>query len=283
MVKWYHSITTKLVVSFMVLVIAISGLTFVYTYAETQKSINNSLDDHLEDVARTMASQINATEVGTLTSLKPGDENTSGYLAIVQHLREMRNGSTSIINGYIMLVNGTQVTFLVDDAEDEPASIGYIYISPEPDKIQTALTESSASSKIYTDVYGSYMSGYAPVKDSDNRTVVVLGVDMDASTVLASENFIGSTIYVIMGLGVLIAGVIVGVLAFTIIRDIKKLNQTATKISMGDMDVSVDVKRKDEVGELASSFSRMVASLKFMMMSEQEDQVADKPDAQEKK
>ena len=51
----------------------------------------------------------------------------------------------------------------------------------------------------------------------------------------------------------------------TIIRDINKLNRTATKISLGQMDVTVDVKRHDEIGELAESFSRMQASLKIMM------------------
>jgi adenylate cyclase len=49
------------------------------------------------------------------------------------------------------------------------------------------------------------------------------------------------------------------------IRDIRKLNDTAEKISMGDTGVMVDVKRNDEIGELADSFSRMVASLKIMM------------------
>ena len=35
---------------------------------------------------------------------------------------------------------------------------------------------------------------------------------------------------------------------------------------MGDMDVDIDVRRKDEIGELANSFGRMVASLKLMML-----------------
>jgi HAMP domain-containing protein len=66
-----------------------------------------------------------------------------------------------------------------------------------------------------------------------------------------------------------VAAAIVGYLSITKIRDIKKLNKTAEEISKGNMDVAVDVNRKDEVGDLAESFGRMVASLKFMM-SEQE-------------
>ena len=53
------------------------------------------------------------------------------------------------------------------------------------------------------------------------------------------------------------------------IRDLKKLNISAEEISKGNTNVTVEVNRKDEIGHLAESFSRMVASLKFMM-SEQD-------------
>jgi adenylate cyclase len=53
------------------------------------------------------------------------------------------------------------------------------------------------------------------------------------------------------------------------IRDIRALNDSAEKISTGDTNVLVTVVRNDEIGELASSFSRMVSSLKIMMMDEE--------------
>ena len=38
------------------------------------------------------------------------------------------------------------------------------------------------------------------------------------------------------------------------IRDIKKLNKTANEISTGNTNITIDVKRKDEIGDLAESF-----------------------------
>ena len=76
--------------------------------------------------------------------------------------------------------------------------------------------------------------------------------------------------------GDLLAGAIVLVFSKTIIRDINKLNQTATKISHGQMGVMVDVKRKDEIGELAESFSRMQASLKIMMNHDEKSNESEK-------
>jgi HAMP domain-containing protein len=89
--------------------------------------------------------------------------------------------------------------------------------------------------------------------------------DMLATTVIDRKNFIGSTIYLIMALGILIAALIIGLFSVTIIRDINKLNHAAQKISTGETDVIINVRRKDEIGELADSFGRMVASLKIMM------------------
>jgi HAMP domain-containing protein len=52
----------------------------------------------------------------------------------------------------------------------------------------------------------------------------------------------------------------------TIIRDIHRLNAAANAISMGNTEAVVEVERQDEIGELAQSFGRMLASLKIMML-----------------
>jgi methyl-accepting chemotaxis protein len=163
-----------------------------------------------------------------------------------------------------MRVNGRQVVFLMDDAADGPAKIGQIYDQPEP-KVFEAVNGIQISDNVYADEWGTFLSGYAPVKDASGKTSLVLGADMLATTVVERQNFIGNTIYLIMGIAILIAAVIIGLFSVTIIRDIQKLNQAAQKISTGETNVQVDVRRKDEIGELGASFARMVTSLKIMM------------------
>ena len=72
-----------------------------------------------------------------------------------------------------------------------------------------------------------------------------------------------------MLIGIGITAVIIGIISKTMIRDIRALNDSAEKISTGDTNVLVTVVRNDEIGELAGSFSRMVSSLKIMMMDEE--------------
>ena len=265
MVSARHSLQTKLTASFIILILLISGLTFFYTYGATKTALKEATQDELIQVAGIMATQINGDNV---ILLQPGEENTTRFIGIRDHLAAMRANSNEITNAYIMKDSGNGIVFVVDDiygTDSNAARIGESYTTGENSTIAEAMKNPVASKDFYTDKWGTFMSGYAPVRNSAGETVAVLGVDMTADKVMAKQDFIGYTIYLIMGLSALIAGLIIFYFSRTMIRDIRKLNDTAEKISMGDMSAMVDVQRNDEIGELANSFSRMVTSLKIMM------------------
>ncbi len=57
----------------------------------------------------------------------------------------------------------------------------------------------------------------------------------------------------------------------TIVVPVKKLTEVANQVSRGNTDMAVpSIKTKDEIGDLAKSFGRMVASVKFMMSDKEE-------------
>lgn len=71
-----------------------------------------------------------------------------------------------------------------------------------------------------------------------------------------------------VGLATAAATAIVAFLfSMTMTRPIVKLARTADAVSMGDTDAVVEVRSNDEIGDLASSFSRMMASVRFYMTS----------------
>jgi len=233
--------------------------------------LNQSARDKLMDITGAMSTQISGD---ALMSLSPGDENTSTYLAMVDQMRDMRSNSADIINIYTMKLSGDNVSFIVDDAEDGAAAIGQEYSHPELAQIKEALTTPSASPTFYSDEFGTYMSGYAPIKDANGTTVAILGVDVTAVATLQQIDNVRNSTAIIIVLSVVIGTVIILLFSLTLIRDIKKMNQAAERISTGDMTASIDIKRKDEVGELADSFGRMIASLKIEMMMRDEEELA---------
>jgi HAMP domain-containing protein len=65
-----------------------------------------------------------------------------------------------------------------------------------------------------------------------------------------------------LGLGVvaLLASVIT---AQTLVRPLRTLKEATDRISKGDVDVEIDIRKGDELGDLADSFERMVAAIRF--------------------
>ena len=47
------------------------------------------------------------------------------------------------------------------------------------------------------------------------------------------------------------------------VRPLKELQAATERISRGDFNVALDIRSRDEIGELADSFDRMVAAIKF--------------------
>ena len=183
MPHWTNSLSTKLTASFIILILVISGLSVFFTYGSTKDALKQSIREDLMSVSGVIATQVNIT---SLQTLKPGDEGNPEYLSIVNSLVKMRSMNTHIINTYVIaLDSNSTMRFLVDDAYLEtPTDIGFIgdvYNSSDETQIIAALKEPTASNEFYTDKWGTFMSGYAPIRDSNNKTVAILGVDMNGS------------------------------------------------------------------------------------------------------
>ncbi len=177
--------TTKLLVSAVLIVLVIGALT-AFAYTNSNDALKDSVRQGMKSTAAVMATQINASD---LASIKPGDESSPQYIAVVRQLRTMRSLDDHIINAYILRVNPDQTaTFLVDDLMiDDPAGsamIGEVSTSPDRLEIFTALSVPAASKEPYTTKYGSFMSAYAPIddnsEDSTGNTYAVLAIDMSA-------------------------------------------------------------------------------------------------------
>ena len=67
----------------------------------------------------------------------------------------------------------------------------------------------------------------------------------------------------ILGIAVLVVGILMSLLLSTsITKPISKLKSAATEIGKGKLDTKIDVKSKDEIGDLASSFKQMTRDLR---------------------
>ncbi len=70
---------------------------------------------------------------------------------------------------------------------------------------------------------------------------------------------------ILLGLTVVLVALIAWLSARAVVRPIKKLTDAAERMSLGDMDVKIDIQSKDEVGLLAQAINRMQLSLRLAM------------------
>ena len=268
MPKFINKLEVKLTASFIILILAISGLTFFYTFHETKIALKNILQGELRAVACVVASQINGDN---FEKIRPGDEKKPVFLSIRDDMYAAEKSNPDIKYIYTYRANDEKSVKFVVDSEygfsKDAAGIDEVYKDITPEMMK-GMTAPISESKFSTDKWGTFLSGYAPIKNSKGLLVGAVGIDMLSKTVTEKEKFIGYTLVIIFLIAVLIAGLIIQYFSKTIIRDVNKLNKVANEISTGNMDVRMDVKRNDELGELAESFGRMVASLKIMMMDD---------------
>jgi methyl-accepting chemotaxis protein len=266
MPKALHSLQTKLTLSFLLLIVVISALVLLTTNNATKRALKEQMGCELRSTASAVASHIDGD---SHAGLGAGDERKPEYLSIQEYLRSVRSGNPSIKYIYTMRRSDKGVEFVIDadyGIEEDAAAIGEMYEEGAAfQELLDGFERNSADKEFTTDEWGVVLSGYAPIRDSLGNSAGLVGVDMDSKDVIARQKFIQRTIYYMIGVAIVLAGFIVFMFSKTIIRDINKLNQTANRISMGQMDAAIDVKRMDEIGELADSFSRMQASLKIMM------------------
>jgi HAMP domain. len=258
------SLVLKMTAIFIVLVIIVASIGALLAYQGASTAIKEATRDELSSIAGVMATQMNATEV---LSIRPGDEGSPLYIGIARQLDEMQSINDEVLNAYIMQVDQEgQITFIVDDFwlqdPDQAAKIGEPYTTPDRMQIFGALSVPTASENAYTDKWGTYISGYAPVRDANGNTVAVLGIDMDGSDLNSRSTGVAYAFALTVIAGLIIGAGMIVFFARSVSRDIRSLTDAVTRIRDGERSVVIDTSRTDEIGELAQQIADLQEKLK---------------------
>ncbi len=265
MAKIFHSLESKLTLSFLSLIVVISALTFIITYNETKKALKAMIQSQITSVAAVTATQIDGD---AFAGIDAGEEESPDFLRIRDMLYEVEKADPDIRYAYTYRKHDdNRVEFVVDGEygiSDDAAAAGEVYDETTP-AMMDGLHKPAADPDFSTDKWGTFLSGFAPILNSKKECVGAVGIDMLSTKVLKKQRYISNTVFAVFGIAILTAGILIAAFSLTIIRDIKRLNVAAEQISKGKLDVRIDVVRKDEIGELANSFSRMVSAIKILV------------------
>ncbi|MCD4656982.1 MAG: HAMP domain-containing protein [Planctomycetes bacterium] len=184
------------------------------------------------------------------------------------------SGSSKILYIYTMFMKPANTSIFNGISADEPdifadnSSFNSVYSTENIDGSEILslkrafLGKPGTDDNLVTDEKETTLSGYSPIYDSQNNVVAIIGIDFDASEV--REIYSDIIFWTVFAL--IISGVLSLTLTFylsgQITRPIKELIKATKEIGEGNFDYRLNIKNRDEIGDLASSINYMSKGLK---------------------
>jgi class 3 adenylate cyclase len=246
------------------LVLAVLLSVTAFFYLRGVASEQTGLAARLRIGATSLASAITAEELEGLRTA--ADVETPAYKRLDARFREVAAAEPDFSDLYIMRRGPKpgSLEMVVDAvilADAPPAKPGEPYEADRETKMLEGFDHPVVEDDIYTDAWGTVLSGYAPIRDARGTAVAIVGIDVRASRIAAIKREVA-----MLSLGVLAVALLAMVLLAVIVgRSIRKpLSQimaATDAIAKGELHVRAELVRNDEFGVVGRHFDDMATGL----------------------
>ncbi len=230
----------------------------------TRRYFFKTLQSRVISVAATTASLLDGDLVKQIRTEE--DQETPVYVQIRNQLRQARdvNRGKDIYIKFIYIIypdpsNPTRFLFAVD-AEEDPKDFSPISTeNPQAttEKLYDHLYERYSYGKLTKDPWGTWLTGYYPIYDSQGEYVASLGADISAALVRKDLNYLLLFAFIAFGLSIFEAVIVVSFHAKKVTRALKILEAATVEISKGNYQYRVQLETNDEFTDLAKMMNRM--------------------------
>ncbi|MDY0039005.1 MAG: diguanylate cyclase [Desulforhabdus sp.] len=263
-------IARKLFFSHFLAVILVSGSIGTYFYINAIDSLKNNLQARLQNSAALISELVDARELAGIQSEK--DQNLPAYQHYLKLLRELRNTNPDVAYLYIMRKEGDRVEFVLDTDETAVQAMpGREYTSVVP-ALLLGFSGPSVDDQIFVDEWGSFMSGYAPLKNSQGMYLV--GMDMRADEVQQKLRRVRISGIISLVFSIMLALAFSRFLSIHFTTPIKLLISRCSAIAEGRPNQHIALETGDELDNLIAAFNRMSSQLEESRVRHEQSQEA---------
>jgi methyl-accepting chemotaxis protein len=279
------TLRTQLALRFALLSFLISAALGGTLYFYFRTLGRQNLKEHLSDVVSLAARQVSGDQHALI---QPGDDRDSpNYREVLEVLRSIKMAGSEVSALYTMRPNANDgIAFVVDTTEVDPSPVGEVYADPGPVLAASfsSLNSAVVEDNFYTDQWGVWLSGYAPIYNSSGQREAVLAIDISAEDVIAQEHYL---LQMVILISLITAAIAMGVgwwwahritqpllhmvtMAASIAeKDLTALSQGMESVARGNLThaftlstAPLVINCTDEVGKLGHSFNQMLARLR---------------------
>lgn len=246
----------------LALVVSLAGNLAFYNGASN--SLRQEVRTRLSALAATVATQVDPNlhaKIHTRT-----DESSPAYHKIKAILRKARLANPNMRYIYTMRKTSKPgIWQFIVDAENDPKLVSHVgdnYDSGCATEMDIALRKPFADYSPTEDKWGTWLSGYAPIKGRDGQTEAIVGLDMSIAQLRLAESGLRNKAIRNMGLAVFLAIALSLFATRVALKWVHVFGHAAELVRSGDFDSHIEVNRKDEIGKLADTFNHMIESLR---------------------
>lgn len=251
------TLRAKLFLSHFAAILMVSGSVGTFFYFSARETVLNGLQARLSNSAALLGRSLDARGLDPIVS--PAQTSDPRYLANLRKLRYLRAANPDIAYLYIMRRVGDTVYFVVDsDATEEQAQPGTVY----PDAMPTLLKgfeRTSVDDRIYSDHWGAFLSGYAPLTNGIGRYLV--GIDMRADEVKRKFQRIDVAGLASLGFSIALALLFAHFLSRRLNQPVARLTEAIKAVDDGHAPAPVAVRADGEMRRLVDAYNDMAQHL----------------------
>ncbi len=271
--KLGNKITLYFVIGILVLV-ALFISVLIYN---TNNTVKDTLGQNGINIAQNIATLVDTT---AYEEFKKNPEQNEKYWELREELNDLliQNG---ILYAYITDIpkEGETATILVDAAEKDDDSAylpGDISEGTDYKAVEGALNGTGSYTDIVDDeVYGEYLSSYAPLKNEAGETIGIVAVDISAVDVQVIQQKSLKESVPFSLIMVILLGAIISFILFRYIRNalkpLTKMQDASSRFANGDLQgaeeilKTVSLKQNNEISDFAKSFRKSIGQLSSIL------------------
>lgn len=259
------SIQNKLILYFLILCLTINIFVGFMQYKNSTERMMSDIKTRVEELAIAASLLVD----GDKHSLLQGkdDQNTDTYKEIREILGNFQNKANVAFIYTLREIDGNTTEFIVDAAEEDPTDLGYEYDYLPAMKLAFS-GKTTSDEELYSDEWGTFLSGYAPVFDSSGKVDSIVGVDIDALYIINEKNEIKNEILFNIFLSIFITILLALFLARSIVKPIRFLVQKFESLSEsgGDLTNKINIKTEDELQDLGDALNKFIDNIKEIVI-----------------
>lgn len=249
------TIQSKLFFSHFAAIILVSGSVGTYFYDSAIENLTEALRSRLQNSAALISEGLNLQSLDQIRSAQ--DRDTPVYRQNVDALRDFVKANPDIAFIYVMRREQERAVFVLDSDPKNAALPGEVYPHEVP-ALMEGFVRPSVDMAVTTDRWGSFLSGYSPLKAGNNAYLV--GIDMYADEVQSKLKEIRLAGLLSLVFSILLAVVFSRLLSNNFTRRISGLTGRLSTI-VPEQGIDVSTSGGDELNQLSEALEQMSVRL----------------------